>query len=114
MDAATAREFVGAREALDAQRPGVAGQVQRVQEPVPVEVVGADGAAVVAADLHVGDVPHGPGHRRRDVPLLDVQVEGVKRQPQPGAEQRLEGVEGLVDGVDQGSFVAVQRFDLPG
>ncbi len=43
--------------------------------------------------------------------LLDVEVVGVERQPEVRPEQRPEGGQPLVDGVDQRGLVAVQRLD---
>ena len=43
--------------------------------------------------------------------LLDVEVVGVQREPEARPEQRPEGRQPLVDGVDQRGLVAVQRLD---
>lgn len=60
------------REGLEAQRAGVGDVVERLDDLRPGQVVRPGGAAVVGADLDMGDPAAGTAYRRRQIGLLDV------------------------------------------
>ena len=99
-------------ERLDAERPGVAGGVERGEDRRPVEVVGAGRAAVVAArPARARSAAPAARHGRGEVALLDVQVVACRAAARSPAGSRVECLQRLVDGVEHAGLVAVERLD---
>ena len=97
-------------EALDRQRSRIGDLVEGVEDRVPIGVVSPDRPAVVAADLHHPQVRPGRPDGRGGRALLDVEVVAVQGQADPAVQERVEGLEGLVDGVDDARLIAVERL----
>ena len=111
IEAARGDDVVVGREALDVERAVVADLVERGQQVLPVDLVTAGRASVVAAHLDVDQVTAGRAYGVGARPLLDVEVVGVQRQPERVAQQAVEPGQRLLDGVDQRRLVAVERLD---
>ena len=111
IEAATAIEALSGVKLSMASDAVVVDVVERGEQRRPVGLVVARGAAVVAADLEVHEVLAGPPYGVGAGALLDVEVVGVERQAEVRPEQRPEGGQPLVDGVDQRGLVAVERLD---
>jgi hypothetical protein len=103
----------GLAEGLDGQPAVIANAFQRGDGLADLGMAASRRAAIVLADVDVVDVALGPsgGERGDGILLLDIGVEGIVKDAEAGLAQPVEVGAGLLAGVEQVAFEAVERLE---